>query len=378
MNSEDGVTGSICNVAGSATWADGACGNTNVRKSSGSTDDGGPEVIHQSIPVGLQVKGTSYGFGVFATRFFPQGSTVYMGQQLVIPNRYCEFRLVIDFPTKSEYLLNTDTHSVQFSETKRWLYLFDSFMNHSCEPTTISRQTAELRAANRYETVAVRDIHPGDQITCDYNLFEYDCHGKVIEECLCGSSKCIGRVAGFRYLATPEQQARIQLVDAEVLESMSLDPSNRFYYIPDLHCPLDRVSIDLCFGEVDSYRMVAVRDYNEGDVIYSNKSLIFPEDSAIVIEVNGKRKWLDNLIHTVNKGQGKREFYYFDSFQNHSCDANSGMVYHSEDEYDLIALKSVKKGDELTSDYEAFDAGLDGTSFHCKCGSEKCRGLVRA
>ena len=356
------------------------------RKLSISTD-GGPQEIHQTIPDGIEIKKTVYGNGIFATKFFPKDSVLYVGSQLVIPNEYAEFRLVID-NTGNSYPLNTETHSVQFSETERWLYLFDSFMNHSCAPATISRQTPDQKRNNQYQTVALRDIHAGDEITCDYNLFEYDCHGKVIEKCLCGAPLCIGRVAGYKFLEREEQKRRIQLVDTEVLIAMHSDPSNRFYYIPDLRCPTDRVGLEavtlnLIPNKEESephMRMVANRNLIKGEVICQNESLIFPEDCAMVIEMFGGlgRKWLDNLVHTVNRGNGFREFYYFDSFQNHSCDPNSYMVYRDDNHYDLIASRDIGKGDEVTSDYESFDDGLDGTSFTCACGTDKCRGIIKA
>jgi hypothetical protein len=363
----------------------------NVRKCSSSTD-GGPQEIHQSIPDGIEIKKAPYGHGVFATKFFPKGSTLYIGNQMVIPNEYAEFRLVIG-NTGNIYHLNTETHSVQFSETERWLYLFDSFMNHSCDPTTISRQTEEQRSQNQYQTVALKDIYPGDEITCDYNLFEYDCHGKVIEVCLCGSVHCIGRVAGFRFLSKDEQKRRIDLVDDEVLESMTAEHlSNKFLYISDLACPTDRVRIEYVRGS--TLRMVACRDFQKGENIFSNESLIFPEDYTIVINLFGHRKWLELLVHTVNVGKGMREFYYFDSFQNHSCDPTAEMVYTQDEpadvveklggvkllriRYDMIALRSIQTGVEITSDYEGFDKGLDQGSFECHCGSSKCRGTIKA
>jgi len=348
------------------------------RKLSISTD-GGPQEIHQTIPQGVEVKQAQYGNGVFATRFFSAGSVVYTGTQMVIPNEYAEFRLVIN-NTGNSYCLNTETHSVQFSVSERWLYLFDSFMNHSCNPTTISRQSLSQKQTNQYQTVALRDIHPGDEITCDYNLFEYDCHGKVIDRCLCGSPICIGRIAGYKFLDPEEQKRRIQLVDTEVLASMHADSTNKFYYIEDLKCPSERVRIEEVVSDKDDphMRMVANRDYGKGEAIFQNESLIFPQDCAIVVEMFGSRKWLDNLVHTVNKGDGLREFYYFDSFQNHSCDPNSYMVYRDDNYYELVASKDIKKGDEITSDYESFDDGLDCTSFTCACGSNKCRGIIKA
>lgn len=352
-----------------------AIDSVNCRSSSISTTCD-LQVIHQDIPAGIEVKQAKYGHGVFATQFFAKGSTVYVGRQLVIPNEYAEFKLIIN-PTGQTFMLNTETHSVEFSETHRWLYLFDSFMNHCCDPTTISRQTEVQRANNEYETVALMDIEAGDQITCDYNLFEYDCHGKEIDQCLCGSAKCIGRIAGFKYLTDLQKMDRLQLVEIEVLEALSIDSTNKFYYIPDLKCPINSVSI-VNGAEKGAFKLIANREFAIGDTVYTNESLLFSEEANIVIEIDGCRKWLDKLIHTVNRGDGIREFFYFDSFQNHSCDPNTVMIYSSDSVYSVIATNPIKIGDDITSDYESFDVGLDGTSFECSCGSDKCRGIVKA
>ena len=99
-----------------------------------------------------------------------------------------------------------------------------------------------------------------------------------------------------------------------------------------------------------------------------------------MLEIMGSRKVVDHLVHTVNKGNGLREFYYFDSFQNHSCDPNTEMVYrpNSNTVYDIIALRDISEGEEVTCDYETFDnLGLDGSVFVCECGAANCRGVIK-
>jgi len=57
--------------------------------------------------------------------------------------------------------------------------------------------------------------------------------------------------------------------------------------------------------------------------------------------------------------------------QNHSCDANTGI-----DGLNVVALRSIKKNEELTLDYSQFlDENME--PFHCKCGSVNCRGMIR-
>ena len=57
--------------------------------------------------------------------------------------------------------------------------------------------------------------------------------------------------------------------------------------------------------------------------------------------------------------------------QNHSCDAN--CAYQG---LNVMTNRAIKKGEELTLDYAVF---LDHTMepFECKCGSSKCRGLIK-
>jgi hypothetical protein len=329
-------------------------------------------------------------FGLYATQAFPKDSVLYRGQQRFVPNIYKEYDMILDHEDGTTLTIpsNTHTHCVWFTDTKRWLYTFDAFTNHSCNPTTISRTIS----SESYDAVALVDIQPGDEITCDYNVYEYDCVDKTIDVCNCNSKDCVGRVAGFRYLAPEQQRQRIQLVDESVLEAMTRDPVNKFIYVPDLKCPTDRVQVCVdsimmqesrhgVNGDVANmpYRkLVAMKDYAEGDILYSVESLVFPHDWSIVIQIGHERVYVDNLLHTTNKGNGMREFFFFDSFQNHSCDPNTKMQYISETMYNVIASKPIRKDDELTMDYETIDDGLDGMSFTCSCGANVCRGVIQA
>ena len=161
---------------------------------------------------------------------------------------------------------------------------------------------------------------------------------------------------------------------------MANDPANKFHYFPDLKIPTDRINIQ---GESIrlGFCMIANRDFKEGEAIFANESVMIPDDCTICMEIKGQRVWLDNLIHTVNTGDGKREFYGFDSFQNHSCSPNTFMRYQPESDinYQLVASRDITADEELFSDYETFDTlGLDGTSFQCMCQSTNCRGIIRS
>jgi hypothetical protein len=63
------------------------------------------------------------------------------------------------------------------------------YTNHSCDPT-IFIDTVNL------VFIALKDIHPGDEITFFYPSTEWDMDRKFT--CSCGSSQCIGEIGGAK------------------------------------------------------------------------------------------------------------------------------------------------------------------------------------
>lgn len=58
-------------------------------------------------------------------------------------------------------------------------------------------------------------------------------------------------------------------------------------------------------------------------------------------------------------------------YMNHSCDPNTQTDENGID----IAVRDIDQGEEVNGDYARFPT-LEG--FECKCGTEKCRGIVSA
>lgn len=332
--------------------------------------------LKDCVPEGIEIRPTAYGLGMFVNKHFPAGSIIYTGQARVIPNRFQRFLLETDQGT---FPLDTETHSVAISETERHLYLFDAFMNHSCDPSTHSFQFAESEL--EYHTMCRVDMKPGDEITCDYNVFEYDCKGKEIFKCECRTKACIGEIRGFKFLTLADKKARISMIDDCVLQWYCEENPNVKYEVLDSKIP-DSIKIEKikdAVGDDDpELRMTANKHFQAGDVIFYRQSQFLSEDETVIIKIAGTRMWLGPR-HIVER-EGKRfEFFGFDSFQNHSCDPNTIMSYNSDRKsYCLRAVRSIAPGDELFSDYETFDPNIDGVSFMCCCGTTKCRGIVRA
>lgn len=57
------------------------------------------------------------------------------------------------------------------------------YINHSCSPNAFMR-----RFRNTVEVYALRDINPGEELTCDYD----DSHHDGTRPCTCGSPTCRG------------------------------------------------------------------------------------------------------------------------------------------------------------------------------------------
>ncbi len=118
------------------------------------------------------------GFGVFATEFIPKGTITWALDkldQVIKPETVAKMASIYKenvekyayIDPKGDYVLCWD---------------LGRYMNHSCNPTT--------RGIGYSFDLAVRDIYPGDELTCDYghlNLtFDF--------ECGCGSFNCRGIV----------------------------------------------------------------------------------------------------------------------------------------------------------------------------------------
>ena len=68
------------------------------------------------------------------------------------------------------------------------------------------------------------------------------------------------------------------------------------------------------------------------------------------------------------------------SYMNHSCDPNTIYKMHSIAVYDVIAIRDIQAGEELTHDYGATAIDqLQGYFYwedKCFCGSDNCRKII--
>lgn len=109
-----------------------------------------------------------HGLGVFADEFIPKGTKTW------------EFNSRFDLSFSKEEVeslpehakLEVKIHAYVDKETGTYRLCSDNakFMNHSSEPNVLSE--------NNYD-VALRDILPGEELTCDYSAFDAESSEKL-------------------------------------------------------------------------------------------------------------------------------------------------------------------------------------------------------
>lgn len=128
-------------------------------------------------------------------------------------------------------------------------------------------------------------------------------------------------------------------------------------------------------NSIAGYGIYASRDIKEGEVIFKGEG----RSQRIITKRFVEKNWNeDEKMHFRRYAYPVSEelFILWDEDpsewapQNHCCDPNTVF-----DGLNVLAIKNVSKGQELTLDYAHFlDENME--PFDCKCGSQNCRGKI--
>jgi hypothetical protein len=165
-----------------------------------------------ACPDGIDLRDTPYGLGLFATRDFAAGEVIYRCGWFTVEDAPHDFVTQVQGPSGMREVTITNLHSVRFDAHR----IFDvpgCFMNHDCRGNSLPRYVVDDPHA--YEEVATRAIAAGEQITCNYLLFDWECDGHVFT-CDCGAPGCYGEIRGFAHLDESQQRALAPDVTDEV------------------------------------------------------------------------------------------------------------------------------------------------------------------
>jgi D-alanine-D-alanine ligase len=126
---------------------------------------------------------------------------------------------------------------------------------------------------------------------------------------------------------------------------------------------------------IAGFGIFATQDIRKGEVLFSGEGMPQRVITKNFVEAHWNRKQKSDFKHYAYP-LSKEVYILWDENpvnwapQNHSCDPNTGY-----DGLNVIALRDIADGQELTLDYATFvDEGMD--AFACNCGSPKCRGVV--
>jgi hypothetical protein len=112
-----------------------------------------------------------HGLGLFAEEFIPAGKTLWRFDPLL--DRLIPESALAEYP--EDVVAFLDIYSEYFPELGILVLSGDNdrYTNHSDDPNT------EVILPNGPEALvrALRDIHPGDEITCDYGVIRCRAHG---------------------------------------------------------------------------------------------------------------------------------------------------------------------------------------------------------
>lgn len=171
------------------------------------------QLIYETVPEGILIQKCEYGYGLYASKSYKAGEILYKHRYFLIDDEERDFTIITN---QGDLTICTTTHTVIMGNGKRALYTFDSLINHSCDPNTYSWADQKMTEACEYCQIAIRDIKEGEELNCDYNLFDYDCRDKGIIECHCGSINCRKAINGFKWLPLSEQLELLPKVDISI------------------------------------------------------------------------------------------------------------------------------------------------------------------
>jgi len=153
-------------------------------------------------------------------------------------------------------------------------------MNHSCDANTISSDTRTTEESNKFEfdQIAFKDIYVGDEITCNYLHFDYECDGHSFE-CMCGSENCHKYINGFKNCPLEQQVSLLPYVEHYMLEVFKADNPNIIFKQVK---PNKNVTIysDNKYG----YQLRSLKSFKIGDTVLENNIEKISKDVKVILK----------------------------------------------------------------------------------------------
>jgi len=117
-------------------------------------------------------------------------------------------------------------------------------------------------------------------------------------------------------------------------------------------------------SNIEGRGVFANKDFKKGEIVLKwNTSNKLTKEEVDKLEKNEKKyvTFIDGVYTLIPKPE---------RYVNHSCEPNT----HVKNKCD-VAIKDIKKGEEITGDYSE-DLVL-GEEMNCNCKSKNCRGIIK-
>ncbi len=123
------------------------------------------------------------------------------------------------------------------------------------------------------------------------------------------------------------------------------------------------LDVEIRRSGIDGLGAFALRPFKAGEVVL-RWDVSRRVTRGVVSDLPGSEK---NYLHPYDE-ESLVVVQPPERYVNHSCDNNTGMRNFCD-----VAVRDIRAGEEITSDYEADGAGQ---RFECRCGSADCRGSI--
>ena len=165
-----------------------------------------------TLPDGIDISNNKHGLGLFATKNFKKGETVFLFKLVEEDIKNIKkVNHILKINNKGiiqKYNINIFKHRSDIVNNMCIMTDFSCLLNHSCNSNILNGENFiiidSLNNVTMTKYYALKDINIGDELTCNYQYFFYDM-GSSAFDCLCGSKNCYKKIKGMKYLPIIEK-----------------------------------------------------------------------------------------------------------------------------------------------------------------------------
>lgn len=121
-------------------------------------------------------------------------------------------------------------------------------------------------------------------------------------------------------------------------------------------------------GALNNTGYFAIEDIKKGEMIFIRGGHLLTKNELFSSSVINSYFPISDDYYLAARTKDEEENIKL--YINHSCSPNCGI----KGEITFVAIRDIKKGEEITTDYAFIDN--EDYSFQCTCGADNCRGII--